>query len=319
MWLESLPRLCGPQQGESGMGFCLRAVALNGGNLHWLRRAAGVPYGKSLTRHNANRVAAILGCSPDWLGTGLATPERLNGRTTHSFLGQRFTAGSRLRRNRPQVCSRCVHRDGFCRSAWELGLVTACELHQCALVDRCAACCATLRWDRPAVDVCHCGKPISSNAVRVSREEFGLGWSRLLVAKLAGELIERDEWASLGLPDLLLQLSADGLLAVLHAFGACAVPYSRIGSSTSTRSMSTGEWTYVGTRAWSRLQEMNRQPEGEWCKLAPVINQGMLGRLAERAATTADAAVANRLLRVLFGSTEASRYTFNNRQLELFD
>jgi hypothetical protein len=319
MWHEPLPRHCEPVPGESGMGFCLRAAALNGYNLHWLRSAAGVPYGKSLTRHRAGRVAAILGCPRDWLGAGLTTPERLHGRTTFTFLGQRFSAGNRLRRRRPQVCPRCVHRDGFCRAIWELGLVTACGLHRCALIDLCAACNAPLRWDRSDVAACHCGRPISSVAARACSEEPSFVWSQMLEAKLAGDAVDKMVWTALGLPDLLHELSTDGLLAVLHAFGACTGPYSRIAPSASTRSLGTCEWADVTVRAWSRLQELRRRSEGQWRQLAPVVSPGMLGGLAQYATTTPDAAVATQLLRSLFGTAEASRCARDLRQWELFD
>lgn len=301
------------------MGLCLRAVALNGCNLHWLRSAAGVPYRKGLTHHSAGNLAPILGCMPDWLGASLPTPERLHGRMTTSFLGQRFTARNHLRRGWPQVCARCVHRDGFCRSAWELSLVTVCVLHRCTLVDRCAACGAPLRWDRPDVAICQCGRPIQSAATQASGEDPSFDWSQILQEKLTGEPVDRGRWAALGLPDHLHELSADGFAATLYAFGACAAPFSRIASSASSRLMSTSEWTEVGQRAWSRLQQLGGRPENEWHRLVPIVGQSLLGRAAQHAATTADALVARHLLRRIFGAAEASRFAHDDRQLELFD
>src|SRR5690606_6840441 len=95
--------------------------------------------------------------------------------------------------------------------------------------------------------------------------------------KLAGESIERESWTELGLPNILQELTADGLLAVLHAFGACAAPFSRTAPSVSTRSMSTCEWTQIGARACSRLQLKRGRPWDDWRDLAPVVSHSLLG------------------------------------------
>src|SRR5439155_4157710 len=38
-----------------------------------------------------------------------------------------------------------------------LGLVTACPIHRCLLLNQCPACTRDLAWHRPAVEKCRCG------------------------------------------------------------------------------------------------------------------------------------------------------------------
>jgi hypothetical protein len=42
-------------------------------------------------------------------------------------------------------------------AVWDLGLVVACPVHGCLLLNQCAACKRKIAWERPAVHQCRCG------------------------------------------------------------------------------------------------------------------------------------------------------------------
>lgn len=59
-------------------------------------------------------------------------------------------------------CPHCVKENGYFRSAWRHGLVTACTHHRCQLVDTCPACNQTVELSRANAFFCGCGQELAS-------------------------------------------------------------------------------------------------------------------------------------------------------------
>lgn len=63
----------------------------------------------------------------------------------------------------PNFCPACIQESGFHFALWELPLVEACPLHQCALQSACPKCSEKLAWmDLLPNWRCRCGEPIAA-------------------------------------------------------------------------------------------------------------------------------------------------------------
>lgn len=144
---------------ESGQGYLLRLGALNG--FEKARQAlTGKGWGSMPTELDAELVARWFGESVTKLrwALGAANSSTAKGRTFYG--GHQLSRPTFINRTQPRVCTACLEEDEYCKFSWDFSLVTACHQHQVALIDRCNACHATLRWRRPTPAVCTCWSPL---------------------------------------------------------------------------------------------------------------------------------------------------------------
>lgn len=315
---EPLPIRLTPIEGESALGFCLRSVRANGFNLHWLRREVGVGECRSITAAYADRISMLLQCNPEWLRAGLSAGSRAEHVT---YLGHRFHQRNQLRGTRPQVCVRCAHREGVCRAAWELSLVTACPVHRCRLIDACSVCGAALSWDRPELAICRCGRPlrtVTASSASAFEATSAVLVSDLLEKKLYESAHPASDWTNAGLPSFLHSVSLGGATTVIRAFGWSDQPYQRSAASATTRAISTGVWLKVVERACERLSQLHSMGFPAWHQLAPHVCQSTLAGLIKHASEPGDYAAGVRLMTGIFGSRETRHMRRDVRQLDLF-
>ena len=73
-----------------------------------------------------------------------------------SFCGETVSADD-LNYGSPRLCPACVRERPIWWAAWDLGLVVACPIHRCLLLNECSACKRRVAWERPGVYKCRCG------------------------------------------------------------------------------------------------------------------------------------------------------------------
>lgn len=151
--------------GESGHGYVLRMAAANYLN--------GLPAVKKMLGKTR---FAVLDCGDapllsQWFGADLQKLERALGatgigRTESEFeiCGQVLARSYFVNRMHPRVCPLCLEKAPYCRSHWEISLVTACHLHGFLLEDKCRWCGASMSWNRPSVTICKCGMALLGDA-----------------------------------------------------------------------------------------------------------------------------------------------------------
>ncbi len=298
--LEQLPLICEPAPGESGLGYCLRSVCRNGLNLHWLRQAAGIGYRKHLDGRYAAPLSWILQCQKSWLVDALPRYTTRDATKTWLYCGHAFRSYNHLRIRCPQICPRCIHEDGFCRAVWELAPITVCLRHECALVDACSRCGAPLRWDRPAIDICNCGRPFGSRAHQRPAPAL------LEVTGFMEATFNRRDAAGLAprqLPSFLGGLSLHGLLSLIHAFGVLEGDFSPASPASQTKVFETSEWSSIVLRVLGRLEWAGDSAVDGQYRLEPVVSRAVLQRLALSPDCEADREVALSLLRSIFSES----------------
>lgn len=314
----SLPLTSPPLPQESGTGYCLRVLARNQYNFNWLRRTTGMPERAMITAPYAARIADVLGCEATWLSEALPHSQLHGKRHAWKVYGQRFGIRNHLRSLYPQVCPRCVHHEGYCRKEWDLSITALCVRHRCPLVDHCQKCRGRLRWDRPDLGVCHCGAVLASLMERPA----DAGVFQILSAVdslMAGELQTPDFWPREGLPNVLVDLSLDGLITLVHAFGAHAFAHQSGRTSQFTRVARTHEWVDILERGVSRLRWFASGGKATMQELAAHVSQPLLMRLANDDFRAKDAQVGHQIFEALYGKDQARRLRASHSQLELFE
>jgi hypothetical protein len=122
-----------------------------------LVRLAGLP-GTDLDHADAHeRLSHLLRLNPEeWRAMcyrRVPGPHRHNQRW---FYGERISVDD-LNYRCPRLCPACLRERSIWWAVWDLGLVTACPVHSCLLLDQCPCCGRRLAWQRLAVHKCRCG------------------------------------------------------------------------------------------------------------------------------------------------------------------
>jgi len=298
--LSELPLVLEPMDGESGPGYCLRVVGSNRLTLHWLRRSAGMVYGRPLDARFALELSWILGCRHDWLANALPEMGAMRGGGCVRYGGHSLLFRNQLRLRHPQICPQCVHHENMCRVSWDLSLVTCCLQHGCTLVDACSHCRAPLRWDRPAIGVCNCGRPFTAKGSSLQARTAASA-----AAALVEEYLEEgpNQAAALGFkfPSWLQTLSLSGLLCVLQAFGSRTTAFEPCSAGIMTRARPTTYWAEVVARGMERLQAVQEESFETLQRLEHVISKTLLQQLAFRSPAAHDRQVGAYLLSKLYG------------------
>jgi len=312
--LEQLPVQVEPEPEESVGSYCLRSVSAHGLKMHWLRRALGLSYTAHPTQAQWLSLAHVLQVSPEWLRTAL--PAKLDAPAgAWSYWGQRVLAGGYMRFRQPQVCIRCLHSRGFCPATWDFSFATACPVHGLSFQDRCDRCGRRFSWDRPALDICACGRILRED------DEDPASSLRCVVATAisahlhAGALNAR-AFEKVGVPGFLGDLSLNGLMSVLHAFGVRSVANEWIAPSATSRARTTEQWAAIVDRAGLRLR-MFEEGGHPHSGLEALVCEALLKRLLRHPESAADLQVGRLLHGRLFGPVRRRR-TAVEGQMELF-
>ena len=186
-----------------------------------LVRLAGLP-GSDLDHADAyERLSHLLRLNPEeWRAMcylRVPGPHRHNQRW---FYGERISVDD-LNYRCPRLCPACLRERSIWWAVWDLGLVTACPVHSCLLLDRCPCCGRRLAWQRLAVHKCRCGldfrdvgiEPAGRDLLAINSAIYrAAGFSR-------GETVE-PALAGCGFPAELHNLSLGPLLRLVLFVGS---------------------------------------------------------------------------------------------------
>lgn len=209
---------------ESLLGYALRVSETNGYDTTWhVFSMAGFTQGEILsTGFNVQKLAAVLGCSPEQLQA--ITYQAEHDQKKFQLLGHTLGGTliySPLRLKKPAICPHCVIENGFIDAFSDLSSAIACPIHGTQLLSHCPECNSELTWFRPGLLKCKCGARLDNDDLPpASQTEIDL--MRLLYAKLHRE--QKPETSGISLPiDELWSLPLQSILELLVSIGNQAV------------------------------------------------------------------------------------------------
>lgn len=131
---------------ESGSGFYRRVAQSNCfASVKEMTYAVGWAGGQKTLFSSPEAVSVQLG-----LDTACA-------KLASSHFRQATAFGSFYRRSTDAICPACIGESAYLRKNWDHGLVTACVMHKCRLIDSCPQCSSPLSKTRQRIDACECG------------------------------------------------------------------------------------------------------------------------------------------------------------------
>ena len=291
--LRQLPIRLQLDDGESGLGFTLRALRTNGipfrPGMQWL----GLQRHRPLDPKTVRQIAWSLNVDSEELGNRFVTHDDNKGWVR--LAGHRFRRQVASNRLYAKLCPQCVRETGRVRLTWLLRGGVGCPWHGYSLIWQCRRCEQVISWDRPDVDICHCGYPFRANAGAPQLEPEVLAWLSWLdelVCHVAVAPLEHGE-----LPAALRHLSADGAFRLIEALGLRASPGTSARSAQASSSTPPALGAVIA-RGIRRMRSIEADP-GALQHLAFVVNHVAVSQLADDFASPEDHTLAWWLLLAL--------------------
>ena len=213
--VDPLPR-------ESPRGYLCRVAEAHG---YWgplaLARIAGLPTSGLERDDSVKQIAHVLRLEPEeWQAMHYRHIGGRNRFDQRSFYGQRISVDD-LNYERPRICPRCLKEAPIWWAVWDLGLVTACPIHRCHLVNQCPACKRRLAWQRPSVHKCRCGLDLRALTAEAATPDLVAINAAIYKAAgfPSGESAELD-LVDRGFPPEMLRLSLGALLRLVLFIGS---------------------------------------------------------------------------------------------------
>ena len=211
-----------PLRDESPRGYLCRVASAHGYcSPSYLIQIAGLSPSGLEREEGIEQIARVLRHAPEeWRAMcyrHIRGQDRFNQR---SFCGERLNADD-LNYGRPRICSACLQEQPIWWAVWDLGLVTACPIHFCLLVEQCPACKRRLTWYRPAVHECRCGLDFRTLTPEAANPDLvAINAAIYRAARFAtGETPER-HLAQYGFPPQMLELKLGSLLGLVRFLGS---------------------------------------------------------------------------------------------------
>jgi hypothetical protein len=213
--VDPLPR-------ESPRGYLCRVAQENAysGPLS-LAQIGGLPTSGLERDDTVKQIAHVLRLEPEeWQAMCYRHIGGRNRYDQRSFYGDRISVDD-LNYERPRICPHCLKESPIWWAVWDLGLVTACPIHRCHLVNQCPACKRRLAWERPSVHKCRCGVDLRTATAKVATPDLvAINAAIYRAARFPpGERAELD-LAECGFPPEMLRLSLGALLRLILFVGS---------------------------------------------------------------------------------------------------
>lgn len=211
-----------PLAGESPRGYLCRVAHEHGYHSPVsLAEIAGLQ-ASGLDREDAiKQLSYVLRLEPEeWRSMCYHHIKGLKRFKQRSFLEERVSADD-LNYKRPRLCCACLRERPIWWAVWDLGLVVACPIHRCLLLDQCPTCKRRVAWRRPAVHKCRCGldfRDLTSEAA-----DDNLVAIHEAVYRAAGVTLGKNaelDLAVSGFPPELLRLKLGALLRLILFVGS---------------------------------------------------------------------------------------------------
>jgi len=304
---------------ESGLGYLLRCLSSNHISLSWLKTKIGIKGYNLPNAKNAIELSYLTGLDYEKLRKLLFQSFGSKSKGGILIYGQQILVKELYRFKNPQICPNCLHQKYFIDQGWEFALPPICVEHRIYLTDICQNCNRTIRWDRPSIDICQCGRIFSTtkNNDNPSDEEIKL--SKAILIKLK-DRNEDDEDIFKDLPIWIKDLSLDAALRLITAFGFFENPDQIFSYKPGLRRMKTQEWERCFQRAAFRLKEFKNSSNREG--LSKFIYQSFIQQIAINPVNSVDKEIALYLLKDLFNYDLLSHFASSKGHLSqqrLFD
>ncbi|MBU3639634.1 TniQ family protein [Polynucleobacter sp. AP-RePozz3-80-G7] len=280
---------------ESGLGYLLRWLGTNHLPFRWLKKVLGIRGPRLPDTRDAIVLSYLTGLEHEQLKPILMQTFGNAKEGGMLVYGQQLLFRDLYRFRSPQICPSCIHQKGYISRCWEFGPIPICIEHGVYLIDHCEHCKKPIRWDRPTIDICQCGRIFSSPANasdRPSQAELNLAsWAlKPLMINRLPELSQAPPW--------MRHLSMDGALRIIKAFGICQTSHEAISSSYPWGKCTSQFWRDLLKRAALRIEGFLDPPI--LSELSTLVYQPFLERLAFYPLTTADKESALYLLKQLY-------------------
>lgn len=307
-----------PQPGESAMSLMLRAFQANGVGYEEGMRWMGLDRRQALGEGDAATLAWALHAGAEDVRSRMVLLEwRGGGRWVH-LAGQRLSRWVAPTAMLAKVCPSCLRECGFARITWMTRAAPACCRHGYSLLRSCGACGKPVRWDRPAVRICRCGRFFKAPEMTKPLEAELRAWLWWVEAVLQGDSAAARETMD-ELPPLLRDLTLDGAYRLVEAFGLLKAPGDPVRALRHS-SASLGEVGEMVVRGLRRLSCVGRADDVEKLPF-DAAHLPVLVELAEAPASDADGQRAAWLLDVYRAARPAGVRLVGarpRRQLPLF-
>lgn len=317
--LSPLPIRLAPGDDESVLSLLFRTAQANGLDLLRLRQWLGLPYWVPLPARSCPALAWISGVPTAWLARRAIQATLHSGERRYLFMDHDFGKGSINFACRGRICPPCVKRRKYTRATWQLRAICGCVEHACILMDNCPICGALLDWQRPAIDICRCGRFLTAPVQHpVPLPETVLNWICWNEARLENpETIIPAE--AFGLPKLLSPLTIDGALRFVLSIGLQPHP-AALDHADDRRHLSSEGTSVLVERALERLTDIGDQPEN-LASLGSTVHLPALERMRSRGISESDRRFAAWLLTTLQGGRDAASKSGRRQrgQLSLFE
>lgn len=251
---ELLPIAVEPIEGESGPGYCLRALERNGTDVHTLCLKLRISGFNGFRQSDAVFLSQLFKADVAWFKKVMPANS-----SKYEWLQHRWYRSSDLRFSVPQVCPVCVHKKGWIKAAWDFSLSTVCIEHQCALIDACSSCPRSLSWYRPAPGIARCRHVIRSNQVGSKPNERLLEFQSWVETRLG--LLQDQSFGTLSHPPkwlMLKDVSLPGWVCLMEAFGLKPVDAAYQPPLFPPRYRSNKTWREIVTRALERIEKFEQ-------------------------------------------------------------
>lgn len=283
---------------ESGLGYLLRWLGTNHLPFRWLKKMLAIRGPRLPDTRDAIVLSYLTGIEHDQLKPMLMQTFGNAKEGGMLVYGQQLLFRDLYRFRSPQICPSCIHQKGYISRCWEFGPIPICIEHGVYLIDHCEHCKMPIRWDRPTIDICQCGRIFSSPVNPSERPGIAeLNLARWVLKPLmASESLHSLEASKA--PSWMEHLSMDGALRIIKAFGICQTPYEAISSSYPWGKCTSQFWRDLFRRAALRIEcFLDPSISSELCTL---VYQPFLERVAFYPLTTPDKESALYLLKQLY-------------------
>ena len=171
-----------PEKDEGFISYLLRLTEANGYETpSWIFSLSGLDYMELQWKftfvfsrsQKLDNLAKLTSSTLDDLLSLLYLPAKSQGPNEdnheYDFFGALLNR-SIIRPHYPKVCPKCLAESGYSLRIWDCSLVTACPIHECALLDSCPDCKRRIKCVRNKLCVCFCGSSGTESMLNIATE-----------------------------------------------------------------------------------------------------------------------------------------------------
>lgn len=306
---------------ESGLGYLLRWLGANHLPFRWLKSRLGIRGPRLPDARDAIVLSHLTGMGYEQIKRILMESFGNAKEGGIMVYGQQLLFKDLYRFRSPQACISCIHQKGYISRNWEFGPIPVCIEHGLYLIDRCGHCKKSIGWDRPAIDVCQCKRILAGDPTDMEQpiaQELTL--AQWVLKPLLQHVFDESQTFVPKAPAWITNLSLDGALRIIKAFGICELPHQAISSSFPWGRCTSTYWRDIFKRAAIRIEQFINNPTSP--ELQTLVYQPFLEGLAAKSLTATDKDIALYLLKEIFNYKPLTRFGSDKGHLSqrrLFD